>query len=822
MLSLSVLFIKSVTYLGATLIIGSGSEVTRPTITLHRSPVSDPGAVSAATIDGPYLFIDESLIDAAKSSVFELKVHPPEIRGRVVEPDAPWEAMGYHYWSQVREFDHGYRLYYRRVPVDDADEAGRYCVAHSADGVNWEKPLVEGVRFRGQQTNCTENGYQFVLFDPNNTTSAPFKKLGQLDDGAFGITGSSSDGLDFDRKQVLLLPFFVDTQNVVLWDDVLDRYVFFLRGRIDEARTVVRGEAATLKGMLDITPEPGNVATPGLEYPPIRTELPLVLAADARDWQGWQDPRPGMVDIYHSAAFKYPWSRNVYLAFPDIYYHYSTRTTPPAIGLNDGEFEVQLATSRDGVSWTRQRTPFVARGVLDEVQMYMVSMGQGMVRRGNELYQYFIALPRSHGYGANLGGEWRPILENEQTKMEWMNGDRGGVYLAVSQLHRFVSLHADETERLVTTKPFSFQGARLTLNFRTEGEGWVCASLLDKAGRELAGYGLGQCDRLQGDEFEQVVSWQGQSDLSALSGEEIRLRLRFRQVDVFAFEFRGDSYGQTPLVEEWREDFAQGFGEMVHVNGRDLWSVEDGVLAGPFDRDGALKERARLLDRPMTQGDAFAFQFDFRLVGGLRVADAAALVGLMGDGRLGRNPLLAVWLDDGGRKWGISAGADASELRLGGGSKVGPDLALWPNDGDWLRARLLWNPNNQTATVTLWNLNDGSRIGGAEVVLAGIRFTLDRVGVRMDMPTHDPDLALEMDNFSFWLADQQSTPTPTVTSLPPTATATATATATVTPSPVLTPSPTVTSTQLPSVTPTPTATPAGGLLSYLPLWLAAD
>ncbi|MCS7040538.1 MAG: hypothetical protein NZP34_13100, partial [Caldilineales bacterium] len=260
-----------------------------------------------------------------------------------------------------------------------------------------------------------------------------------------------------------------------------------------------------------------------------------------------------------------------------------------------------------------------------------------------------------------------------------------------------------------------------------------------------------------------------------------------------------------PLVEQWREDFEQGYGRLTEVRGQNLWQVRRGRLIGAFDRNGLVNERARRLDRAVTERDAFALQFDFHLEDGLRATDAAALIGLMGDGGVARNPLLAFWIDNGGRQWGILAGGHGATTRVGKESRTAPDLALWPHRGDWLRARLLWDPGKRTATVTLWNLSKGWRIGSAVAVLGDIRFTLDRAGVRMDMSAHDPDLVLALDNLVFALG-MEITPTPTVTPTP-----TATATATPTPSATATATPTLT----PTVTPSPSPTRASGL--YLPL-----
>ncbi|MCX7851494.1 MAG: hypothetical protein N2383_01800 [Caldilineales bacterium] len=775
------------------------------TATLYPGAMPSEAAPAVPTVDGPFLFLDRELIDEDRSVNLRWVVHPPRITERVLTPDKPWEAMGYHYWSQVLETDTGYRLYYRRMPVDASDTAGQYCVAVSTDGIHWEKPKLGLSFYNGLDTNCTGPGYQFVFVDPNAAPARRYKQFGHLADESFGLVGVGSDGLRFRPEARQLLPFFADSQNVVLWDDDRERYLVFLRGRNADGRTVVLATATSVEQPLPYRPNPGRPNTGPRAYPSIDDELPTVLAATAADWAGWQDPRPGMVDIYHNAAFKYPWARRVYLAFPNLYYHYSPRTTPRALNTNDGEFEVQLAVSRNGETWTRYPTPYVARGVLDGTRMFMMSMGQGLIRRGDRLYQYVIALPRSHGFGANFDGEWRWILQDEETRARWMAGERGGIYRTEIELHRFVSLQADTAESVVTTQPFRYYGSGLQLNLRTWEDGFVCVGLLDERGRPLPGRGPAECDPLRGDGQALTATWGGETDLGAWSGMPVRLQFRLQQADLFAFAFDGDAYTARPLVEQWREDFEQGYGRLTEVRGQNLWQVRRGRLIGAFDRNGLVNERARRLDRAVTERDAFALQFDFHLEDGLRATDAAALIGLMGDGGVARNPLLAFWIDNGGRQWGILAGGHGATTRVGKESRTAPDLALWPHRGDWLRARLLWDPGKRTATVTLWNLSKGWRIGSAVAVLGDIRFTLDRAGVRMDMSAHDPDLVLALDNLVFALG-MEITPTPTVTPTP-----TATATATPTPSATATATPTLT----PTVTPSPSPTRASGL--YLPL-----
>ena len=69
---------------------------------------------------------------------------------------------------------------------------------------------------------------------------------------------------------------------------------------------------------------------------------------------------PVGTDIYTTKAIKYPWAPDTYLAFPAVYFHYQgegpeTRQTLGVVERKRGSgvTEVQLAVSRDGLSWNR-------------------------------------------------------------------------------------------------------------------------------------------------------------------------------------------------------------------------------------------------------------------------------------------------------------------------------------------------------------------------------------------------------------------------------------------------------------------------------------
>ena len=53
----------------------------------------------------------------------------------------------------------------------------------------------------------------------------------------------------------------------------------------------------------------------------------------------------------------------------------------------------------------------------------------------------------------------------------------------------------------------------------------------------MPGFSLGECDELFGDTIDRRVSWQDRTDLSALSGRPIRLRMVLSDADLYSLQF---------------------------------------------------------------------------------------------------------------------------------------------------------------------------------------------------------------------------------------------------------------------------------------------
>ncbi len=160
-------------------------------------------------------------------------------------------------------------------------------------------------------------------------------------------------------------------------------------------------------------------------------------------------------------------------------------------------------------------------------------------RAGSDTYD------RTFGQGNFLAD---PASGNRTNYIAWTNGAQTGpgelsFYSCLGQrytlrLDGFGSIHADRSGGAVLTKPLTFKGKELELNFAAGAGGEMRVEIQDAAGKPLPGFGLDDCQQLVGDQIEQVVKWSGGSDLSKLAGKAVRLRFALRDADLYSIRFR--------------------------------------------------------------------------------------------------------------------------------------------------------------------------------------------------------------------------------------------------------------------------------------------
>jgi hypothetical protein len=100
----------------------------------------------------------------------------------------------------------------------------------------------------------------------------------------------------------------------------------------------------------------------------------------------------------------------------------------------------------------------------------------------------------------------------------------------------FASVCADVVGEALT-KPFTFEGDRLLLNYATSAAGSVRIEVQEADGSPIPGFTLDAAQPLYGDQIEDAARWQDGADVSGLQGRVVRLRLALEDADLFSLRF---------------------------------------------------------------------------------------------------------------------------------------------------------------------------------------------------------------------------------------------------------------------------------------------
>ena len=453
-----------------------------------------------------FLFLDSFLLDSMENA--ELQVNPPGQTTLVLVADKPWEAGGITSYGNAfyDPIAKEYRLYY--VPVAwDVEPGFCYALATSQDGIHWEKPNLGAVDWNGSTDNNIVLWAQregTVIIDPN---APPEKRYALISSHPELKTRlfTSPDGIHFTMDETPISSIHSDSQISAFWDADKELYFHYPRVTPDHWRAV---GVVTTKSMNEPWPD----------------EIPTALSGDDRD--------PREVDLYTNACQKYALAPNAYVGFPTPYYHWNTEgreyLNAPTLAIggktNDGTIDTQLATSRDGITWTRHRQRYIPLGVYDGCDVKVAMAIPGILYEEDKLVQFFMGYTFTHG----------------DTQVRYGDGGRelGGVFRVEQRIDGFISLDFDYDGGRVVTEPLVFEGNRLVLNVNTSAPGELRVAILDADGNAIGGFGLDDARIVNGNYLAKTVEWKdGNSYLSGLSGKPVRLQFEGRGTKLYSFQF---------------------------------------------------------------------------------------------------------------------------------------------------------------------------------------------------------------------------------------------------------------------------------------------
>lgn len=511
-----------------------------PTVTLQRGLplLFTPDTPRSAVLplgSRKHLFIDGALFERSESITFA--AHPPKRIERVLE------AAGGQFRKHltVVEDDAGLIRLFNGGPDD-------YLMVHtSSDGVHFTRPDT-GIHHKGWNNIVIAEPSPLgrPIIDRNGPPEHRWKYVSGFE-GRGVYLYTSPDGWNWTRQRQAVLSFRSGSQSSLFYDDQRGRYVgyhrtgFPLSAEGSTRREFVLSETAdiyrpwpvpllTTAQVLEIarhrslrTPQPWWLDNGPLTPGDFGVELPTIFAPDER-----LDP-PGS-GVYVPKADKYAWAPDTYLAFPVMYFDYEGPLEPAtrrvlyedkSRGLGSGLVETQLAVSRNGVNWTRFPAPaYLPIGNYDGRNLHQIYIAEGMVRRGDEIWQYFFGNEEYHSPAKRLK-------------------DGSAVYRAVQRLDGFVSADAPYDKLgTIVTRPFTFTGRQLVLNIDTGAMGYAQVGIEDGEGRPIRGFEVENCVFINGNFPAHPVEWLGHgTDVTALAGRPVRLIFRMRGTSLYSLQF---------------------------------------------------------------------------------------------------------------------------------------------------------------------------------------------------------------------------------------------------------------------------------------------
>ncbi|MDE2692455.1 MAG: hypothetical protein OXI49_18330 [Acidobacteriota bacterium] len=481
-----------------------------------------------------HLFIDAALLADTGDATFT--VNPPRRAERVID-----NIKGtFRKHLTVASGDDGV------IRIYNSREEDHLAVYTSTDGVHFDRPDQGRGEINGHRNIVIPDmvgGLGNPFWDPQAPPDERWKYLTDYQRRGLYLY-TSADGYDWTRRRNIVLPFRSGTQSSTYYDDQRQVYMSYHRSGIFHTPGGVTQRSSVVTEHEDLRLTQPFEPLTQQEYLDLRAEYPL---RDPLPW--WVDNGPltpggfGMeyphlfdptpedpvgTDFYLTKAMKYPYAPDTYLAFPVGYFHYygdgpEARTVLglEERGLGSGPLESQIAVSRNGLDWKRHPEPaYVGIGRHQGRDVVTAYIGHGMIRRGEELWQYYFGETHYHS----------PHTQDP---------DGRGVYRLVQRLDGFISLDsAYGHETTVVTRPLTFEGDRLQLNVDTDAVGYLQVGFLDERGRPIEGYTVDDCVYVNGDFIAKEVDWlETGADVSPLAGRTVQVVFRMRGAKLYAMQF---------------------------------------------------------------------------------------------------------------------------------------------------------------------------------------------------------------------------------------------------------------------------------------------
>ncbi|MBP3436651.1 MAG: hypothetical protein J6K61_01935 [Clostridia bacterium] len=486
---------------------------------------------------------DTFLMD--KSEGVQLDMKRPVRKNVCFTCDAIWEGSTCGYASFVQMPDGTIRMYYRasdvriveaatgvKVVKDGPDFTGvtnaarvSVCLAESKDGKTFTRvpvnkhPFAEScennIVFR-DEAKAIDNFSVFYDENPACPADEKFKAL-RYSEGKeenFLAYYKSADGIDFTFERILPINGKFDTYNVTFWDKATEQYYLYSRDyHKPDGRTTPRCQVNLVTDIRDI-----RLST-SKDFITWEQHGPLIYPEGTED-----------LGLYVNNVHRYYRSDSMFWGMPTRYFdrredkeNFKHLTLPgferyecleklgrEASVVNDAV----LMISRDGLHFERSNEAFLTAGPENG---------------SNWIYGDAFA-----NYGLV---ETAPDFEGEANEMSIYAGSGYrtrslDIVRYTLRLDGFYSWRADDKGGEVLTKPFTFEGDSLSVNFETSARGHLRIILCDEEGNALPDFDSGL---VFGNSVARSIAFKG--ELASLHGRPVRMKILMRDCDLYSFLF---------------------------------------------------------------------------------------------------------------------------------------------------------------------------------------------------------------------------------------------------------------------------------------------
>ncbi|HEX5105933.1 MAG TPA: hypothetical protein VFV87_19075 [Pirellulaceae bacterium] len=451
------------------------------------------------------LFVDGYLIEKLDGA--ELRLQTPRDEGVAFALDKPWEGKFSAYTTIIPDGDK-YRAYYRGLPESRADGSSREstCYAESADGKTWTKPSLGLFEVDGTKENNVILAGQ-PPFSHNFCPLIDRRKGVPAEERYKALAGSSRtglvawispDGIRWKklREEPVITGGAFDSQNVPLWSEAEQCYACYYRVFVDRVRRIAR--------------------------------------VTSQDFATWSEPTLMGYSLQSDPSAKLPIEQlytnqtSPYFRAPHIYVAIAARFFPgkrvltpeqaARVGVDPGYFN----DCSDGILMTTRGGDFYDRTFME-----------GFLKPGLGLENW---TSRTNYPALNV------VQTGPEEMSLYVNQNYGQ---PTAHIHRyslrhdgFAALHAGYDGGEMLTRPLTFNGQELELNFATSAAGSIRVEIQDAAGKPISGFTAEECLDTIGNELDRVVQWKAGSDVSDLAGQPLRLRFLLKDADLFSLRFK--------------------------------------------------------------------------------------------------------------------------------------------------------------------------------------------------------------------------------------------------------------------------------------------